>query len=404
MKNAIRLVLFNLLLLMLLAEVASLFYIKIVNPHPWVGEKNPTYLEFSWTNQYDTLPDPMAPGAIDTAVPWTTWHPRNRTHRLVSDCFDVLCHYNSLGARGPLPDSANPETILVLGDSFTDGYGLNEDSTVPARITALSGKQTLNLGMSGHFGTTQMSLIYHTFAPRFRHRQVLVLMYLGNDFQDNDVRRHSTLFPRRYRPYRVLMGSDSSTIIYKGSPDSSEFSWAKFDLHRQAGFVKLRERGLQTVLFRKKEALWKRVYSLTYTSRITDYLRNRYRESQVNPDQFPSELTYDPTSWEILKADILSIIEVSEKSGARATFINLPSRDLLQRCSASVKTAGEYRRLEQKIRDLCAGHHAQTLSFFDHLNGSNENLSLGSLFFPCDAHYSTDGSRALAAFICAQNL
>ena len=48
---------------------------------------------------------------------------------------------------------------------MAEGFGLGNDETIDAKLEKVLGVSALNFGTSGHFGTTQYSLMYEKFAP-----------------------------------------------------------------------------------------------------------------------------------------------------------------------------------------------------------------------------------------------
>ena len=72
--------------------------------------------------------------------------------------------------------------IICLGDSYTMGYGVGQDHTIPANIERLTGLKALNTGMSS-FGTARQVL---TLAKRdFSQSQIIIWQYCENDWTEN---------------------------------------------------------------------------------------------------------------------------------------------------------------------------------------------------------------------------
>jgi lysophospholipase L1-like esterase len=107
---------------------------------------------------------------------------------------------NRAGFRGPLPARMPPEgslRIAVLGDSFTEALQVDRQQTwlqqLQARMNALptcelrGGRQVevLNFGVGG-YGTGQQLLTWRHQARRYRPDLVLLALYPGNDFTDNE--------------------------------------------------------------------------------------------------------------------------------------------------------------------------------------------------------------------------
>lgn len=389
MKKAVKNILINIAVFFLLFEIVSVLYIKIKKPVDERYDQIPTYLSFSFKDSYDTLTDPISPKVIDTAYPWCTWHPLNSVHRQASQCYDVILRFNELGTRGQIPPPDDSSTIFFVGDSFAEGFGVQEDSTVPERIKKTLNKPVLNLGTSGSIGTTQMNLIYKYFARKFTHKKVYVLLFLSNDFTDNDIRDHDSEYTGRYRPYRVFNG-DSSSIIYKGDINSTPLSWKEFEKHKAAKFTKLKKYSIKS-FFKTEGNFLSKLTQLTYSRRFISFILGSIKNK---PSKTPRELGYDSTDWKILNTDIRDITKTADSLGATVTFINLPSRDILQ---LSKNEAEKYRAVETKLTESVSNAGGRYLSFYDYLSSAKTRVE--EMFFTCNNHYSDYGNRLLTEFI-----
>ncbi len=382
---------------MALVELISAIFINAKQPIIGSYEQIPTYWDIITDQQKtfhqvlfgngDTLTSqPISPRNIDTAYPWCTWHPVNRIHREKYACFDVLYKFNSYGTRGSLPEPTDTNCILFLGDSFAEGYGLAEDSTIEERLHKTLQRPVLNLGTSGHFGSTQMSLVYESFAKKFRHKEVCVLLFLENDFMENDVQSHYKNFPHRYRPYRVLTENDSSKIVYRGSIDSTLFSWQHFNAI------------FKTVIpiFPPNETFISKLSKLTYTRRLLHLLTSNAKKNSAS-NIVPPELDASPNDLAILELDMDAIVREANMHGANVTFINLPSKYLMTCTKKSDTIAEKYLKLEQQLTQLAEKKNAHYLSFYNYL--IKNKVGEQSLFFPCDGHYSNSGEAHLSQFL-----
>ena len=101
---------------------------------------------------------------------------------------------NSLGFRGPEPDSFPNHPILFLGDSFTAGYGVNDDEESPALIRKALAKRygahripVVNTGL-GDSGNGYWIKFLKKEGKRYDPRLV-VLELCETDFEDN-IREH----------------------------------------------------------------------------------------------------------------------------------------------------------------------------------------------------------------------
>lgn len=105
---------------------------------------------------------------------------------------------NALGYRGPA--SWHPQArrrILILGDSFTAGEGVNLDERFDAALTAAEPTwSVINLGVSG-YGTDQALIAGRPFYPALHPNDVVILLTYTNDFYD--LLRHA--FAGRSKPW-----------------------------------------------------------------------------------------------------------------------------------------------------------------------------------------------------------
>lgn len=104
--------------------------------------------------------------------------------------FTMTFTSNSLGFRGPEPDSPPANSVLFIGDSFTMGFGVNDGEEFPAlikaKLDAAFGKNAVNVvntGM-GDNGNGRWIKLLESEADQFKPRLV-VLQVMANDFEDN---------------------------------------------------------------------------------------------------------------------------------------------------------------------------------------------------------------------------
>ena len=145
-----------------------------------------------------------------------------------------MVRINQAGFRGAdLPAVPEPGVlrIAVLGDSFTEALQVDEQDTFVKRLEAalsedrscglrrnFSGAvEVLNFGV-GAYGTGQELLTWRHLAKRYRPDLVILAVYPGNDFTDNEP------IPRNDRPVFVLDANDQLQID-QGFRDTTAFRW-----------------------------------------------------------------------------------------------------------------------------------------------------------------------------------
>lgn len=108
--------------------------------------------------------------------------------------FDVELRVNSQGLRDDESALSGPE-VIVLGDSFAMGWGVDQEAAFPQRIAALSGLKVLNAGVSSYGTAREVKLLERldTHALRF-----LLVQYDENDYWENQtLERHGGVLPIR---------------------------------------------------------------------------------------------------------------------------------------------------------------------------------------------------------------
>ena len=97
--------------------------------------------------------------------------------------FSVRSLRNSRGLRGPEVPYGKPSgelRVLLLGDSFLEGYTVGDDELVSTQLGKLAGVTTINAGTGG-YSTDQQLLLYRQEGRRYSADLVVVMFY------DNDV-------------------------------------------------------------------------------------------------------------------------------------------------------------------------------------------------------------------------
>jgi len=130
---------------------------------------------------------------------WGAWHKKNSSTFQQRSCFNAKYTSNDIGARDSSFKSNSSKDIILLGDSFAEGYGVNYDNTSQKYIEDFTNLNVLNFGVSQNFGPVQYSIIYEKMARNFNHDLILIYFLPNNDFSDNDFSNWRG--SKRYRPY-----------------------------------------------------------------------------------------------------------------------------------------------------------------------------------------------------------
>ena len=134
------------------------------------------------------------------------WHHPDTEGDHNGPCYKARYEINAVGARDvDRPERAPGRRVVVLGDSFLEGYGLDADSRFSDMLEVRTGVPHLNFAMAS-FGPYQQLLVYRSIAKKFDHDAVIVSLFPGNDFADMDPAECQTLGDPDYcfRPFPVL--------------------------------------------------------------------------------------------------------------------------------------------------------------------------------------------------------
>src|SRR5215207_4356877 len=133
----------------------------------------------------------------------------------------VRINENGLRDRGHSYERQNDiERILVLGDSFAWGYGVEESERFSQLLEKSLDVEVINAGVSG-YSTDQELLWYRNEGIKYETDLVIVVL-AGNDVGDNDRQLVNTIY---YKPKFVL---EEGKLVLTGSPVPKTSPQGKF--------------------------------------------------------------------------------------------------------------------------------------------------------------------------------
>lgn len=90
-------------------------------------------------------------------------------------------HINRLGLRDTDESLTAPE-IIILGDSYAMGWGVDQDQTYAKSLEKTSNKKVLNAGISSYGTVREMMMLDRLDTSKMKY---LVIHYISNDFDEN---------------------------------------------------------------------------------------------------------------------------------------------------------------------------------------------------------------------------
>lgn len=293
------------------------------------------------------------------------WHRPGVAFVHRTDCFTVPYRTNSVGARDKERTvSASRGRVVVLGDSFIEGWGVPDGARLTDLLERDTGIEHLNFGMA-HMGPYQYSLVYRDLARRYSHNMVLVGVLPTNDLFDLDyeMAKSAPSYEYRYRPYLVGTYPDYRETFY-----------------REAVF-----------------AGWLRRNSYTYNALAYVVDRARGRDDRNAEQRSPSGLFhssfYDFTDGQFDRLRY-SLEKIKEAAGGRTVVVLLlpAHRDLVRYYQSGDSP------LAQRLRVALtrSGVHVVDLlpSMFRHTTEWNQYY-----FLPCDYHLNPYGNQVAAGIV-----
>lgn len=123
--------------------------------------------------------------------------------------FDTWITMNSAGFRDDESSLDAPE-IIILGDSHTMGWGVEDHQTFPSLLESRLGRRVLNAGVTS-YGTAREMMVLEELDTR--RLKTLVIQYSHNDLRENETRVVEGYLPIMPRErYQYLVDKHPRTI------------------------------------------------------------------------------------------------------------------------------------------------------------------------------------------------
>jgi lysophospholipase L1-like esterase len=298
------------------------------------------------------------------------WHPANAHYRHRRSCFDLIYTSNAYGMRDRDVAMASPSRrVVVLGDSFVEGWGVDGGHRFTDQLAALTGIQHLNFGVAGDFGPTQESVLYKTLAAKFDHRAVILTILPENDFLDDMPFPQRLVKGARHRPF--LIGHYPDYRLQYPAGD-----WAPDQHPRWFAKNVLREFWLT---FRVGD------HAVQLAQQLVAYWRHKGDFNPLHSFYFD----YRPEDFDRLR---YAIEQIKATAGDRPLLIvTIPVAMDYWRAASTDTTPP----LTRELTDLSAKLGITYIDLLQRMNGAERDR----YFLACDPHWSDLGHRRAAEVI-----
>ena len=301
---------------------------------------------------------------VDINPAFGVWHEPNSAYRHVTTSYKVSYQANSFGARDRerVLDAQEKKRIIVLGDSFTEGYGVETGKRFSDFLETATGLEHLNFGTAGSFGPTQYYLLYKTMAKKFSHDVVMVCLLPFNDFLDDDYEYGKAAHASRYRPF------------FTGKYPDYKLVYALKELPPK------RNKFLENFL-----------REFTYTGNLLKFLKDmrKYKAIAVRSD-YAGYFDYTKEQFQRL-CYILGLIK-SEAVGKQVVVLTIPSIQDFARLDK-----GEKPGLPGELTAFCK---SSGITYLDLLPGIQADpKGYRACYYTGDPHWNAYGNQVAADYI-----
>ena len=274
--------------------------------------------------------------------------------------FKLSANYNGAGFRGGT--LGGPAWGLAVGDSFTFGDGVDQESTWIAQLANLTSREIINLGVPG-YGPQQYTRIIERYGISLRPRVIFYCLFT-NDLRDAE-----------------------QFAAWKRHP-TSKFSVAKF-LRNHSVFANLYHR-------------WRRQSTLE-----SRYVRLEKAGLDLSVRKLGDEINADSarlrTVWPLIAREIDKASEDSRQINARLVVLYFPSKEEVywESIKSEMKNLesfnGRIHQLRNTTMELC---RSRPLLCFDLTPSLEEAARHGDhLYFSTDIHWNPSGHKLVASAI-----
>jgi len=297
------------------------------------------------------------------------WHLPGTSFRHKTKCFNAIYEFNSVGAKDTEFNQKNSQKdIFLIGDSMAEGFGLSNNDSLDSQLEAISEMNVLNFGTSGHFGTTQYSLLYEHFQARFKHERLIILLTLQNDFLDDSFEFGREVFHQRYRPYHVSVPNKQG-----------EYSLKYFDTKKlETGELELKD------IFSAYLASYhvaKFIYKTGKTAIYEEFSKQSRSDIPIFDEAFFNE------SMDLMVYNLNSISKKASEISVEVFVVIVPSSADVISGVQTFQTKKVKTELEKRVNKV---------EIIDPFHVFRDHHDPKMLFHSCDQHLSPEGAKTLA--------
>ena len=297
---------------------------------------------------------------------WGAWHQINYSTLQKRSCFNVKYSSNEIGARDTSFRSNSKNDIILIGDSFAEGYGVNYENTSQKYIEDLTNRNVLNFGVSQNFGPVQYWIIYKKLAKKFKHNSIVIYFLPDNDFGENDYSNWKG--SKRYRPYYKKIGENN------------------YDTFIPTHSLKNYSSNTKKIKKIMRDYFW--------SSNLFINLNFKYKTYRANKKKNDSNYSaYFDTPIEKQKATIFFLDKIINTPSVNVILVSIPRPQDFEKLSTGLNLNEIYWNKYFYDKDK----NNDKFKFIDLIRYPIQNIK--ELFLECDGHWSSKGNRWVAKIV-----
>lgn len=305
------------------------------------------------------------------------WHKSNSKYNHQTSCFSANYYFNNFGAKDIDRKIKGKNRTIVIGDSFVEGYGVDNKKIFSYLLEKHSKNQIkyLNFSSSGYFGSTQLYILINDLVKKIDFDRVILFLNPASDFEDDSIEFAKLFHNKKYRPYYDLINSkiyyynkeyqkiENEKITFKNILDNFTYSY-KF----------LRYLNQQLNLFFKKKKI-QQISNANSTGYISYYEK------------------YPRNTFEIIKRNLFNIHALLKEYNIKLVVSTLPSKkDIIYFNNHDAKN-----NLDRELEDYLDIYDIKFFNVME-LETLRNKLTLNN-YFACNDHMNEIGHKVLAKIV-----
>ncbi|MBO0936037.1 SGNH/GDSL hydrolase family protein [Fibrella sp. HMF5335] len=300
------------------------------------------------------------------------WRLPNAREQVVNCSGDTLRRYsNELGAADdPYTSDTTTNRVIVLGDSYMEGYMVNPADRMSTRLSKATGHRHLNFAINGTSPINYWQT-YRQFSHSVAHKAVLVGLLPANDFEDyNGEKVHAQVDFPIYRPYWT---------------NDSKLAYSLANIHQSIGAVgRTRASLLQTVDSVYQTLTWKqkaRVHFVEHSYLAQTLLKLAQNRVKVDA-KWTRYAQFSEAEWNTMTHSMDQLKQ--DAAGKSVIFVSLPIM-----LDVKALRAGADNKFDRQMRTFCQQRGIGFISLVPHALAYKGNIA--DLYVPCDGHWTAKG-------------